>query len=317
MPFSMSSATTQRSREYPDRVVDVLRSLLRCPECAGVLTWGDGIRCAQRHEFAMVEGIPILTIKEMTEADQHQHAHQREFYDREYGAAAPYRLENWQSAYLRRMAPLWEERTARPFLDSGAGGSAYTVIEAARRGIAAVACDLSIEAMKRAQRYAIAEGVAARCLFVVCGAERLPFADGMFGSAAAIAVLEHLPDDHAALSELARVTAPGGRVFLAVPNALERMPALIRPLYRRHDRRVGHLRHYSPDGLAERCAVAGLRVIRMIYSAHWVKVWQLAVHLAAGRLRINDDRLWWRLEALDARAADRPGGMHLNLILER
>src|SRR5205823_14013826 len=94
-------------------------------------------------------------------------------------------------------------------------------------------------------------------------------------------------------------------------------PALLRPIYRWHDRRVGHLRHYSPDGLAARCRASGLEPLRTIYSAHWVKVWQLGMHLAARRLGLNDTSLWWRLEEADSRAADRPNGMHLSVLLER
>jgi len=64
---------------------------------------------------------------------------------------------------------------------------------------------------------------------VACSAEHLPFGDGAFGAAAAIAVLEHVPDERRALRELARVTRPGGQVFLAVPNSVERMPFPLHP----------------------------------------------------------------------------------------
>jgi len=295
-----------------------LRGVLRCPVCASTLAWGSSLVCSNQHRYAIDDGVPIMMVGPGSQADADQHAHQRAHYDREFSAAGPYRLDNWQRAYLRRLDLLWEGPAATgPFLDCGAGGSAYTVIETARRGIPSVACDLSLEGMKRARRYAIAEGVADRCLFVVCGAEHLPFADGSFATVASIAVLEHIPDDRAAIGELARVTAPEGRVMVAVPNSIDKMPALLRPIYRWHDRRVGHLRHYSPDGLAARCRASGLEPLRTIYSAHWVKVWQLGMHLAARRLGLNDTSLWWRLEEADSRAADRPNGMHLSVLLER
>jgi ubiquinone/menaquinone biosynthesis C-methylase UbiE len=295
-----------------------LRGLLRCPDCRQVLTWGSSLECVNGHRFAIEDGVPIITLGPGNQAEADQHAHQRAHYDREFSAAGPYRLDNWQRAYLRRMDLLWEDQPeGGPFLDCGAGGSAYTVIETARRGIQSVACDLSLEGMKRARRYAIAEGVADRCLFVVCGAEHLPFADGSFAAVASIAVLEHIPDDRAAIAELARVTAPQGRVMVAVPNSVDKMPALLRPIYRWHDRRVGHLRHYTPDGLVARFRASGLEPLRTIYSAHWVKVWQLGIHLAASRLKLNDTGLWWRMEEADRRAADRPNGMHLSLLLSR
>jgi len=56
-----------------------------------------------------------------------------------WGGARPYRLESWQKAYLRRLEKVWETcSAAAPFIDVGAGGDAYTVIEAARRGIPSV-----------------------------------------------------------------------------------------------------------------------------------------------------------------------------------
>jgi ubiquinone/menaquinone biosynthesis C-methylase UbiE len=203
------------------------------------------------------------------------------------------------------------------YLDVGAGGSGYTVIESARRGAIAVGCDMSLNGMKAARRFADNEGVGDRCLFVVCDSERLPFADEAFAATAAIAVLEHVPDDVKAISEIARVTRKAGQVFLAVPNSFDRMPLLLRGVYARHDRRIGHLRHYSAKNLTTLCAGVGLQAHSVVYSAHWVKVWQLLFHLAAKRLRLDDRRLWWWLERFDARAASSENGMHVNTWLER
>jgi ubiquinone/menaquinone biosynthesis C-methylase UbiE len=266
----------------------------------------------------LTDGIPVLSLPDESEADEHQHSHQEQYYDREYGGYGSYRLENWQQTYIDRLASIWEVSSpAAPFLDSGVGGSAYTVIEAARRGIPSVGCDISLEGMQTARRLAEAQGVSDKCLFVVCRAERLPFADAVFGGATSIAVLEHVPDDRQAIAELARVTRPGGRVFFAVPNSLDHVPFPLDRIYRRHDRRIGHLRHYSSTELIERGEAVGLRPLRTVYSAHWVKVWQLAIHLVASRLRIKDDRLWWWMERFDARLAHRDDGMHLNQWFER
>jgi ubiquinone/menaquinone biosynthesis C-methylase UbiE len=203
------------------------------------------------------------------------------------------------------------------FLDVGTGGSAYTVIEAARTGVIAVGSDISLSGMQAARRLADAQGVGEKCFFVVCNSEQLPFADGAFAATSAIAVLEHVPSDVQALREIARVTRKNGQVFLAVPNALELMPRPLRSLYARHDRRIGHLRHYSASDLTTLCSTVGLQWHNVAYSAHWVKVWQLLVHLGATRLRIDDTSLWWWLEQFDARAAAADNGLHLNVWLER
>jgi SAM-dependent methyltransferase len=53
--------------------------------------------------------------------------------------------------------------------------------------------------------------------FVVTGAERLPFADGCLNTILFLEVLEHLPDDAAALLELRRVLRADGKLVLSVP----------------------------------------------------------------------------------------------------
>ena len=50
----------------------------------------------------------------------------------------------------------------------------------------------------------------------------LPFEDGSFDLLLCNHVLEHVPDDRLAMSELFRVLRPGGRAILQVPLALER-----------------------------------------------------------------------------------------------
>jgi len=53
------------------------------------------------------------------------------------------------------------------------------------------------------------------CAFV----EHLPFRAAEFDMVLAIWVLEHLPQPHAALSEIARVLKPGGYFIFLTPNA--------------------------------------------------------------------------------------------------
>jgi len=53
--------------------------------------------------------------------------------------------------------------------------------------------------------------------FVVMDAERLPFPDDCLNAVLFLEVLEHLADDAAALCEVHRILAPGGRLVLSVP----------------------------------------------------------------------------------------------------
>jgi SAM-dependent methyltransferase len=59
----------------------------------------------------------------------------------------------------------------------------------------------------------------------VCGdAARLPFADRSFGCVTLFDLLEHVPDDDAAASEILRVLRPGGVILLSTPNERWRYP---------------------------------------------------------------------------------------------
>jgi SAM-dependent methyltransferase len=65
-------------------------------------------------------------------------------------------------------------------------------------------------------------------------------------------VIEHTPDDAAALLAMAAVLEPGGRIVLLVPA----FPSLYGPI----DRRLGHYRRYRADGIRRLAERAGLAV---------------------------------------------------------
>lgn len=81
--------------------------------------------------------------------------------------------------------------------------------------------------------------------------ERLPFAAGDFDLAVALDVLEHVADDEAALRELARVIAPGGRLLVTVPQ--------YGWLWGEHDVLAHHHRRYTRALLLRRAGAAGLQ----------------------------------------------------------
>jgi SAM-dependent methyltransferase len=87
-------------------------------------------------------------------------------------------------------------------------------------------------------------------------AHRLDLATGTLDAGApvstvvAINVLEHIEDDAAALRSLASLVEPGGRVVIWVPGYQQ--------LYGEFDRRVGHVRRYTPATLTAAFRAAGL-----------------------------------------------------------
>jgi predicted SAM-dependent methyltransferase len=89
--------------------------------------------------------------------------------------------------------------------------------------------------------------------------------DGAFDAVLCSHVLEHVPDDAAAMAELRRVTAPGGFTLVMVPLALHRAttyedPAITAPADREREfLQRDHVRLYAPD-IADRLRDAGFGV---------------------------------------------------------
>ena len=289
-----------------------LEAMLRCPQCGSELSFDELAVCADSgHRYPVVQGIPVF-LDEETVASDPQYAGQRAYFDSEFRGYERYSLENWRVGYLDRLraAGLLED-SASPLLDVGVGGSGYTVIEAARAGRPAIGCDLSLEGLLTARRFAEAEGVAERTLWVCCSAEKLPLASGSVGSALAIAVLEHVPDDHAALRELARVLQSGGRAWVTVPHGLQNISPVFRRANRKHDHLLGHLRRYEADTLVNAAREIGLETVDVQFTGHAIKVLQFAT-------RGLGERLWWWCERRDRQRWNvRRGSMQLSVVFAR
>jgi SAM-dependent methyltransferase len=101
----------------------------------------------------------------------------------------------------------------------------------------------------------------------------LPFADGEFDRVVASEVLEHIPDDDRAISELVRVLRPGGTMAVTVPRWLpERICWALSDQY--HEVEGGHVRIYTGTALAAKLERAGLRVtgrdhVHGLHSPYW------------------------------------------------
>jgi SAM-dependent methyltransferase len=102
----------------------------------------------------------------------------------------------------------------------------------------------------------------------------LPLASAGFDLVCAFDIIEHVEDEDAALSELARVARPGARLLLSTPLHPE--------LWTAFDDMVGHKRRYEPARLAEKL------------TQHHLALEQSAVYGMAPRSsKLLDIGMWW------------------------
>ena len=127
-----------------------------------------------------------------------------------YGATIP-------AADGRAQAILAELGEARRILDAGCGNGRYAALVKGQRPQAEVhAVDISAEMLRR-----VAPGILTREASI----QDLPYADASFDLVYCVEALEHLPNPPAAVAEMVRVLAPGGRLVIIDKN-LARQGAL-------------------------------------------------------------------------------------------
>ena len=109
--------------------------------------------------------------------------------------------------FARRLARIPRPAGRARLLDVGAAYG-FALDEARRAGWEATGLEISAPAVRRA-------AALARGRVVVADAAAAPFASGRFDAVTLWDVLEHLPQPHAAVSEMARLLRPGGRLVLS------------------------------------------------------------------------------------------------------
>ncbi len=149
-------------------------------------------------------------------------------------------------------------------LDMGCGAGRHA-FESFRRGGHVVALDQDDVELKNVAGLFVAMGQCneapsgARAVALRGDALNLPFPDGAFDRIIASEVLEHIPEDRRAMSELSRVLAPGGTIAVTVPRFY---PELVNWAFSTeyHDVPGGHVRIYRRQEVYERLSQVGLNV---------------------------------------------------------
>ncbi len=176
---------------------------------------------------------------------------------------------NWSD----ELEQLHEESTRTHFIDQWTRGAILARLGAmpARPTIADIGCSTGhlLEDLERAHPAATLIGVdlvaaglrkahraTPRARLLHADACALPLADASVDATVSANLLEHVPDDRGALSEMARVLRPGARTVIVVPAS----PST----YDYYDRFLGHERRYARGELAGKAADAGLEVVEEV-----------------------------------------------------
>lgn len=146
-------------------------------------------------------------------------------------------------------------------LDLGCGAGRHSY-EAMRRGADVVSVDLDDVVLKDTATMlaAVGEQDGGWAAALRGDALLLPFADRAFDRIIVSEVLEHIPNDGAAMREIRRVLAPGGIVAVTVPRFWpERVCWALSDEY--HANEGGHVRIYREGELRRKLEAHGLHVV--------------------------------------------------------
>lgn len=171
-------------------------------------------------------------------------------------------------------------RAGELLLDLGAGNGRHAY-EAFRRGVRVVAADFSHADMMECRTMcaameavgeAPAGGLAAA---TVADGQLLPFPDDTFDRIIAAEVMEHIPDDEVAATELARVLKPGGTIAITVPSWLPEVVCWkLSDEYHAPKVVGGHVRIYTERELRQKLAATGLEAggshqVHALHTPYW------------------------------------------------
>jgi ubiquinone/menaquinone biosynthesis C-methylase UbiE len=159
--------------------------------------------------------------------------------------------EAWAELSERTLASM---AGCRRLLDVGCGTGRFAVLAKERLGGRVWGVDPSAEMLREAKGRQGARGIG----WKQGSAERLPFQSGWFDSAHMHLVVHALADRPAALREVARVLAPGGRLAIAT-FAREHFERFYLNPYFPSIQRIDTARFPDPAALADEVSAAGFR----------------------------------------------------------
>jgi SAM-dependent methyltransferase len=154
-----------------------------------------------------------------------------------------------RSVYFGLLEHCLKERRPLRVLDLGCGMGGFLdgLVKLGAEGVQVHPSDVDLESLSKCSERGHPTGV-------VSSGTSLPYRDASFDLVCMFDAIEHCPDDHAVMREVARVLKPGGSIFVSVPA--------YQFLYANNDRVAQHYRRYTRGMLTRVFEGAGLEVER-------------------------------------------------------
>jgi ubiquinone/menaquinone biosynthesis C-methylase UbiE len=240
--------------------------LIACPKCKGNVTKrGKFLKCSNCFSsYQFRNGIPIL-LDESLSSDYFKE--QEEIFD-EYSTKEATFIK-WMESYIDRLLTNLKPRKKDVIMDI-ATGDGYIAIELAKRGHSVIAFDLSMGMLLKLKKTIEKMKLTKNVIFVCGNAVSLPFKKGIADIITANAIMEHIPDEKRAISEIDRVSRKNARFMVTTPLAYKYLWPVFIPVNYIHDKRIGHLRRYTFESFKKK--FKNWKAINVYYTGHFMKV---------------------------------------------
>lgn len=243
-----------------------IEKLYCCPSCKGSLKKGEkAFFCKKcKVNYKIVKGIPIF-LKEasLTEYSNYQ----IEYFTN--SIKEPPIFISWMDKYMQRLFENLHFKKNTVILDL-ATGDGYGALKLAKKGYDVIALDFTFSCLLRIQKEAKRQKIADKIHLICADATALPLKEASIDITIANAILEHIPQERKAISELRRVSKKAAGLMVVVPLAYRYLWPFFLPANYYHDKRIGHLRRYSKKDFELK--FKSWKIKKIYYTGHLIKV---------------------------------------------
>lgn len=195
-----------------------------------------------------------------------------------------YDLLPWQNNYIDRFIENFEDLENKTILDCGTG-SGYVAIELALRGANVIALDLTLRNGIRLIKIAEKMNLSDKIQVICSSAENIPVQSGVVDAFVSNSVMEHLPNEKAAIDEVNRICKSKATLMIAAPIFYRFINPLLLPVNIIHDRLIGHLRRYDEVNLKNKFNSWDIK--KTLYTGHTSKVFFVILNIILKKLKIK------------------------------